>query len=274
MTSTLVLRTIDLTRRARLAQRVELLAPFAALGLVGLGVVGFWAQWRLAGDPAGGAAAVDLVASAPAPAEALWRDIVLASPSLKFADPRLAAEPGVFGARRRGEDREDVVTLGAFGGDAPFATVVAAQKAGGEIDRGFYVDMARRAAPLGLSVGRADLPIRRDTRFGAMESAALMLNAGQGTRENCRGFRIGDAAAEQTLSGLVCMPGQDGFSDRDLVCLLDGLTAADGVIPRFFAAATARPASCLASVAAAAPKPVRVGAAPKAQKVAGKSRQN
>lgn len=279
MTSTLVLRTIDLTRRARLAQRVELLAPFAALGLVGLGVVGLWAQWRPR-DPAGGAAAVDLMASAPAPApaEAPWRDVALAAPTLKISDSRLAAGAVTFSARLRGDDREDVLTLGVFEGDAPFATVVAAQGAPGESDSGFYVEMARRLAPLGLSIARADLPARRDSRFGAMETTALSLTAGQGMRENCRGFRVGAAAAGLTLSGVVCMPRQDNFrqnfSDRDLVCLLDGLSGADAVLDGFFAA-MAGPATCAGPVvAAAAPKPVRVGAAPKSKRVAGKPRQN
>lgn len=295
MASTLVFRTIRLTRSTRLAQRVggwargvEALAPFAALGLIGLGVVGLGAQWRISRDPAGGAAVEQRVA--PPPAESAWSELAPSSPALKLDDPRFAGAHVKFSARRRDDEREDVLTLGGFDDEAPYALFVLAHSAAPDpavapnsatlpkpaAASSFYVEIARRAAPLGLSLARADLPVLRDSRLGPTETAGLILAAGPWRRQNCRGLRLGADAAGVTLTGLVCLAEGEPFSERDLLCLLDALAPAAGVdLGEIFVAAARRPALCAAPiaaplVAAAAAPGHKAGGKPK--RVAGKPR--
>ena len=74
--------------------------------------------------------------------------------------------------------------------------------------------MARRAAQLGLSLGRANNAETQATRLGDAETAALTLTEGRVARDNCRGFRFSAAQLGLTLAGFACGAGQEAERRR------------------------------------------------------------
>ena len=153
-----------------------------------------------------------------------------------------------------------MLTFGEFAGTDPFVRV-SVYRHGSEksADAAFFVDMARRAAQLGLSLGRADFAEAQATRLGDVETAALTMTEGRVTRENCRGFRFSAAQLGLTVAGFACGAGQEAVSGGDLACLLDRLdlvsAGEDRALRDFFAAAQARGArGCADSASSPAKK--------------------
>ena len=138
-----------------------------------------------------------------------------------------------------------MLTFGEFAGTGPFLRV-SVYRHGSEksADAAYFVDMARRAAQLGLSLGRANNAETQATRLGDIETAALTLTEGRVARDNCRGFRFSAAQLGLTLAGFACGAGQEAVSGGDLACLLDRLdlvsAGEDRALRDFFAAAQAR----------------------------------
>lgn len=217
----------------------------AAIALAIVGAAGFLAQ--------GPQPEPDLDATAPiAPPPAsrprvVWIDLAKPSRIYDLSAPQLAREKRAYVARRHatGGGREDVLTFGEFAGKSPFLRL-SVYRHGSEksADAPFFVDMARRAAPLGLGLGRATFTQNQATRFGDFESAALTMAEGRVTRDNCRGFRLSAADPGLTIAGFACAAGDEPLSASDLACLvnrLDLLAAGDDRALRdFFAAAQAR----------------------------------
>ena len=218
----------------------------AAVDLAIVGAAGFLAQWPRSGG--GDEAALDAPArattAAPRPA---WVEIQKPFRLFDLAAPQLAREKRLYTARRHntGGGREDVLTFGEFAGTGPFLRV-SVYRHGSEksADAAYFVDMARRAAQLGLSLGRANNAETQATRFGDVETAALTLTEGRVARDNCRGFRFSAAQLGLTLAGFACGAGQEAVSGGDLACLLDRLdlvsAGEDRALRDFFAAAQAR----------------------------------
>ena len=103
--------------------------------------------------------------------------------------------------------------------------------------------MARRAAPLGLSIDHASYEPDQPTRFGRLEMAALTLSAGplerQSKRKNCRGFRLVQMAPGVTIAGLACAGAGETLGATDMACLVDRLDLVspgdDAALRAFFA---------------------------------------
>jgi hypothetical protein len=241
--------------RPRVAPRAVQAARDAALKLAGvcaalLAAAGFLLQPPEAAAP-----------SAPASVRSGWVEIARPAPLFSLAAPQLAREKTLYAARRHegGGGREDSLTVGDFGGGRAFLRLSVyrhgAEKAA---DAPFYVEMARRAAPLGLSIVRASLEQVQPTRFGPLETAALSLSQGESARGDCRGFRLVQDQPALTIAGLACPGGQEVWSPADLACLVDRLdwigSTDEPALRAFFAAKPARAVGC-GKVAATDPAP-------------------
>ncbi|MGO9390800.1 hypothetical protein [Rhodoblastus sp.] len=236
-------------RVARFAHAKRNLAVKAvAIGLISLAAVGLLAQFPVAAP----------VREAPPPPPApVWLEIAKPVRVYDLPAPSLAHEKLDYAARRHatGGGREDLLTFGEFAGKRPFlrlsvyrhgAEKVGAAKVGAEkaADPPFFVDMARRAAPLGLSLDHMQLEQTQVTRFGDLETAALTLSEKNLARENCRGFRLVRAEPGLTLAGLACAAGSEPLSAQDMACLVDRLdllnAGADRPLRDFFGGVKAR----------------------------------
>ena len=183
----------------------------------------------------------------PPPAiSARWLEVTKPFPLYSLIAPQIARLRLSYSARRHssGGGREDALTFGEFNAPTAFLRL-SVYRHGAEWteDSPFFVDMARRAAPLGLSVQHEDLTRVTPTRFGEFETAALGLAATQARRDNCLGFRMTRAEPGVTIGGLACAAGNEPFAASDLACLinrLDLLSAADDKLRVFFAASLAR----------------------------------
>jgi hypothetical protein len=218
--------------KARQAMAVKTVA----IGVTSLAAAGFLAQWR----------AVPPVLETPPPAP-VWLDIAKPLQIYGLAAPQLAREKFAYAARRHstGGGREDLLTFGEFAGKKWFFRL-SVYRHGQELaaDAPFFVDMARRAAPLGLSLDHATLERAEKSRFGDLETAELTLSENAFSRGNCRGVRLVRPEPGLTLAGLACAPAAEPLSAPDLACLvgrLDLLAAgADRPLRDFFGAAQAR----------------------------------
>lgn len=229
----------------------------AGVGLAILAAAGFLAQWS---QNVSSSEVVEAPVDAkPAPRRATWVEIAKPFHLYDLAAPLFAEQKSAYAARHHaaGGGREDFLTLGEFAGKSPFLRLTI-YRHGSEksTEPAFFVDMARRGAPIGVSLGRADVPEMTATRFGDFETAAMTLLKGRATRENCRGFRFSVAPPGLTMAGFVCGTGDDPVSGADLACLIDRLdlvsAGEDKALRDFFAAAQARGA-----IGCAEPSPAR-----------------
>lgn len=185
-----------------------------------------------------------------------WVEIVKPAPLFALTAPQLGHEKSVYAARRHetGGGREDSLTVGEFGGGRPFLRLSiyrhGAEKAA---EAPFYVEMARRAAPLGLSIVHASLEQDQSTRFGPLETAALSLSQGQSKRDACRGFRLVQDTPGLTIGGLACAGADQDLSAADVGCLVDRLEFTgpneEDALRGFFAARAARSGGCGKAIA-------------------------
>jgi hypothetical protein len=228
------------------------------------------AALKLAGVCAALLAAAGFLLPAPesaAPAASVsirpgWVEIAKPAPMFALSAPQLGHEKSIYAARRHegGGGREDSITFGDFGGVKPFVRLSVyrhgAEKAA---EAPFYVEMARRAAPLGLSIVYASLEQDQPSRFGPLETATLSLSQGQSQRGACRGFRLVQDSPSVTIAGLACPGANEVLSAADLACLVDRLEwngpSDDQALRAFFAARPGRAGGC-AKIVAAEPAPV------------------
>jgi hypothetical protein len=229
----------------------------AAVGLVVVGAGGLLAQWP--GSDRGDEPVVAASKPAqPGAQRAVWLEIPKPLRLYDLAAPSLAREKRLYAARRHttGGGREDVLTFGEFAGTGPFFRL-SIYRHGTEktADAAFFVDMARRAAQLGLSLGRANVPQTQVTRFGDLETAAMTMAEGGVMRDACRGFRFSAAQLGLTIAGFSCGADDEASSSGALACLVNRLdlisSGEDRALRDFFASAQARGARGCAEPASA-----------------------
>lgn len=218
---------------------------FAAVGLALLAAAGFLAQWLHSG--AGAESAQPPEAAKPAPRSPDWVKIPGPFHLFSLSAPLVAGQKPDYEARRHstGGGREDFLAFGQFDGRAPFVRL-AVYRHGSEKtpEPAFYVEMARRAAAIGISIDRADPPTPQTTRFGKFEMAALSMLKGRLARDNCRGFRLVAAPPGVGIAGFAC--GADGqpLSNRQLACVINRLdlvsARGDKALRDFFVASEPR----------------------------------
>jgi hypothetical protein len=219
--------------------RRGLLLKVTAVFVAVLAGADFLAQWPAAAPVREGAA--------PPPPRAVWLDIAKPLRVYDLYAPPLAHEKLAYAARRHstGGGREDSLTFGEFDGKKLFFRL-AIYRHGDEkgADAPFFVEMARRAAPLGLSLAHFRPEQSQSTRFGDLETAALTLSEKSLSRENCRGFRLIQSDPGLTLSGFACAAGDETLSAPELACLVNRLdllgAGNDRPLRDFFGAAQAR----------------------------------
>jgi hypothetical protein len=229
----------------------------AAVGLVVVGAGGLLAQW-----PGSDRSEETFVAASqpaqPGAQRAVWLEIPKPLRLFDLAAPSLARERRLYAARRHttGGGREDVLTFGEFAGTGPFFRL-AIYRHGAEktADAAFFVDMARRGAQLGLSLGRANVAQTQATRFGDFETAAMTMTEGGVTRDSCRGFRFSASQLGLTIAGFSCGADDEAASAGALACLVNRLdlisSGEDSDLRDFFASAQARGARGCAEPASA-----------------------
>jgi hypothetical protein len=177
---------------------------------------------------------------APAP---LWKPIS-ASPALYALDKSLG--PVAAEARQHTSGgREDTLTLGSFG-EARYGRIALAQGFS-EPARSFFVDLARRAAEAGLSVGRSTQSRMVTTKFGQVETAAVTLIAA--TEQTCQAFRFASVENAFGFHGWLCGEAAQQADERQqLACFIDRIALVSGdypVLKAFFTRAERnRPEAC------------------------------
>lgn len=168
------------------------------------------------------------VASPPAPSPR-WVDIAKPYQLYTLEAPELAKLPKLYEARRlaEGAGRIDSLTMGSFGGPGAWL-VLGIRRFGADVagDPGFFVDIARRAAQVGVSVSHSAVPGQIASRFGGLDHAVVVLERG-GVQAKCLAFRSAETGPDFALTGLYCAAGREP-EPGNLVCLLDrlGLAAA------------------------------------------------
>lgn len=196
-------------------------------------------------DPTRQAAAMGMApAAAPPP---VWIDIVRPIPVFDLTAPELAKAAPLYEGRRNrlGGGRQDILTLGAPNGPAPYMRLqlyrVGAEPAP---NMPLYVDLARAAAQADLSIGRSLTPAEMATRFGAFEVVDIILAGKAIAPVPCLGFRGAALGAKFRILGFACggrarLMSQP-MSQPTLACLIDRLdlneAGDDRDLAAFFAA--------------------------------------
>ncbi len=217
----------------------------AAIGLAILAAAGLFAQWLHSGSQAERVPPPE--AAKPPPRRLGWVKIPQPFHLYALHAPLVAGENSIMsrGATRPGGGREDFLSYGDFDGKAAFVRLAVTRHGSEKMEApSFYVDMARRAAAIGISIDRADPPAPQATRFGEFETAAMSMLKGRLARDNCRGFRSSLAPPGLAIAGFACGADGERLSGRELACVINRLDLVsprdDKVLREFFAAAAAR----------------------------------
>jgi hypothetical protein len=203
------------------------------------------------------AAAQSIGHQAPPPrAEAaqppLWIDIVKPIALFGLDMPDISKDARIYVARRHSEGggRQDTLGFGRLDGPDPYLRLMV-YRIGNEARHkvSFYVDLARRAAAAGLSIGHGLKSQEAMTRFGLFEVADVDLMDKEGLPTPCLGFRSANDDLPVQMAGFACGSKAKPLSRPGLVCLIERLdlnsAGEDQVLARFFAEAELkRTAAC------------------------------
>lgn len=188
-----------------------------------------------------------------------WLDVLKPFQLFDVASPEFSSAFGVYEAQHNlvGGGRRDVVTLGAVNQNEPYLRV-AFYRLGQERAPlpSLFVEMARRASGAGLAVDRVSAPSLLPTRFGAFETADVIVsdaaNPGEGKARTCVGFRLSTENPRFRISGFACGEKERPADRSAIACMIDrfDLVAAgdDLALRAFFARAEKdRRPECFAS---------------------------
>jgi len=175
-----------------------------------------------------------------------WIDIVRPIPIYDLSAPELAKSPLHYAARRdaTGATRQDILTLGTPA-ESPYVRLVLT-RLGSQIPANptLFVDLARSAAEVDLSVARSRTPAAFPTRFGPFEEADVELAAKTGKTLSCLGFRGTAISGTFWISGFACGTDKEPMAEAELTCLIDRLdlneAGDDQALSAFFAASELR----------------------------------
>lgn len=167
-------------------------------------------------------------AAPPAPpvaARSVWLEIVKPIQLYALAGSEFGRLPLDYAARRRpeGRERQDTLSFGQFGTDAPYARLsihrIGAQPTS---TPDLFVALARLAGEGDLAVTKSAMPIPVRTRFGDFATADVTLSRGP-LSAPCLGFRLDPPAVSRTveIAGLACGGAARPMDRAALSCLLD-----------------------------------------------------
>ncbi|MGX5735936.1 hypothetical protein [Bosea thiooxidans] len=163
----------------------------------------------------------------------------IATFSLEAAE--LGREARMLEARRRqdGSEREDLMSFGGFAETGPhLALFLRTGATAAASPASFTVALIHQAARRGLAVERSSNPAPIDTRFGALETADVVLGDGTASR-SCVAFRSPPGEASFAMSGWWCASPKPS-DRRQLTCLVDRLDLANAAADPELRAAFAR----------------------------------
>lgn len=176
-------------------------------------------------------AAADVIVAEPAAAPAppiapLWLEIVKPIQLYELAGSEFGHLPLDYAARRRpdGRERQDTLTFGEFGDDAPFIRLSIHRIGAEAIDApaDLFVGLARLAGAGHLAVTKSGLPTLIATRFGSFATADVTLSRGM-LSAPCLGFRLDPPTATKPMdiAGFACGSQSKPMDRASLGCLLD-----------------------------------------------------
>lgn len=176
-----------------------------------------------------------------ASAEADWVAITRPIAIFNLETPELGRETAVVEARRSqdGSRREDLLSFGAFAGSGPHLSLRLQTGDGLAVSSAsFTVALVHAAALRSLAVERGSTPALIETRFGALETADIVLGDGTENRA-CLAFRTARSEAPFAMIGWWCA-GAKPSDRRQLTCLIDRLDLANAGAEPALRAAFAR----------------------------------
>ena len=170
--------------------------------------------------------------------EADWMTISRPIAIFNLEAPELGREAPALEARRSqdGSRREDLLSFGAFAGSGPHLALRLRTGDGPAAGpSSFNVALVHAAALRSLAVERGSTPALIETRFGALETADIVLGDGSESRA-CLAFRTVSPDAPFAMSGWWCA-GAKPSDRKQLTCLIDRLDLANaGAEPELRAA--------------------------------------
>ncbi len=170
--------------------------------------------------------------------EAGWLAISRPIAIFNLEAPELGREAPAIEARRSrdGSQREDLLSFGAFAGTESHLSLRLKTGDGIAASSGsFTIALVHAAALRSLAVERSSAPAAIETRFGALETADVVLGDGTESR-TCLAFRTVGPEAPFAMSGWWCA-GAKPSDRKQLTCLIDRLDLANaGAEPELRAA--------------------------------------
>lgn len=192
-----------------------------------------------------------------------WSAILKPTPGFVLDTPLFPREEVVLSARRHnpGGGREDIISLGRPGGPGPFGRVVAYRTGSEAGPPGtLFLELARRTAEDGFALVRSVQPAPLPSKFGAVESAEMVL-AVNGRERRCAAWRIVADEQDLRVTGWLCGAEGAGIDRAVLSCLVDRLDVSpsqtDTALRTFFKDTERRRVP-----GCAAPRPVSAGRRP------------
>jgi hypothetical protein len=236
-------------RRAALA-RIPMLAiaagVLASAGGIAALVLAPQADARSVGQEASEAAPAQRAASAAVSPAATWVEVNRPIQLFDLAGGAFGKLPLVYRARRRpdGNDRQDYLAYGSFGGATPYLNLSIARIEDDPAHRSkMFVDLARLAAAAGLSVTRSAVPSTMPTRFGAFATDDIVVQHGAKALP-CVGFRLQPSEGPVAITGFACGTDSKPVDRAELACVLDRIDLVsagdDQALRDFFVAAERR----------------------------------
>lgn len=153
-----------------------------------------------------------------------WAEVQRAGTTFALSITELDGQPVHLLARRdlNSQAREDQLQAGAFGSAATFARI-ALKRLDSESAASFFVDLSRHAAESGYSIMRSAQATPVASKFGALESADMLVSDGE-TSRNCLAFRHVADGFGFSFRGWLCGTPRRAADRQQLTCLIERVT--------------------------------------------------
>jgi hypothetical protein len=115
--------------------------------------------------------------------------------------------------------REDQIIAGSFAGQGPYLVLVL-QRSQAAQPGSIFVALTRQAAESGLAIERTAQPVPLSSKFGALESADIVLGDGDKAR-SCLAFRHLAEEAGFAFQGWLCAGAGRMVDRQQITCLID-----------------------------------------------------
>ncbi|MGL4437863.1 MAG: hypothetical protein ACRCUE_01185 [Bosea sp. (in: a-proteobacteria)] len=153
-----------------------------------------------------------------------WAEVQRGGTTFALSITELDGQPVRLLARRdiNSQAREDQLRTGSFSSEATFAQI-ALKRLDTDTLGSFFVDMSRHASEGGLSILRSAQALPVVSKFGALETADMLLSDGT-TQRNCLAFRHVAIGVSFGFRGWLCGTAQRAADRQQLTCLIERVT--------------------------------------------------